>query len=103
MSTIGLQKKSVKVLKTSPSFSNQIKSFVNLLFEVSGDVERFKLTLRDFLISLKEFSAGEDDNAELYVADKEAEQEQKARAEKEAAMRVPGLLKPDQLDEDAEL
>jgi exportin-1 len=66
-------------------------------------VERFKLTLRDFLISLKEFSAGEDDNAELYVADKEAELEAKQQAEKEAAMRVPGLLKPSQLDDDAEL
>lgn len=83
--------------------SAQIKNFVNLLFEASGDVERFKLTLRDFLISLKEFSAGDDDNAELYVADKEAEQEAKAKAEKEAAMRVPGLLKPSQLDDDAEL
>lgn len=71
-----------------------------LLFEQSSDIERFKLTLRDFLISLKEFSA--DENNELFVADKEAEAAAKQAAEKEAAMRVPGMLKPDQLEDDGD-
>jgi exportin-1 len=69
--------------------------------ESSNDFERFKLILRDFLISIKEFSAT--DNADLYLADKEAENEAKQKEEKEAAMRVPGMLKPSQIDDDAEL
>lgn len=69
--------------------------------ESSSDFERFKLILRDFLISIKEFSAT--DNADLYIADKEAELEIKQKEEKEAAMRVPGMLKPSQIDDDAEL
>lgn len=81
--------------------SAQINSFVQLMAESSGDFERFKLILRDFLISIKEFSAT--DNADLYIADKEAEAEIKQKEEKEAAMRVPGMLKPSQIDDDAEL
>ncbi|KAJ9124761.1 Exportin-1 [Naganishia onofrii] len=79
----------------------QINSFVQLMAESSNDFERFKLILRDFLISIKEFSAT--DNADLYLADKEAENEAKQKEEKEAAMRVPGMLKPSQIDDDAEL
>jgi len=52
------------------------------------------------LISLKEFSG---DNAELYIEEKEAEAEQKAKDERSAAMRVPGILKPSQLDDDQDL
>ena len=40
------------------------------LGEQHSDIGRFKLCLRDFLISLKEFSG---DNAELYLEEKEAE------------------------------
>lgn len=86
---------------TDCSRSAQINSFVHLMAESSGDFERFKLILRDFLISIKEFSAT--DNADLYIADKEAELEAKQKEEKEAAMRVPGMLKPSQIDDDAEL
>ncbi|KAJ9099182.1 Exportin-1 [Naganishia friedmannii] len=79
----------------------QINSFVQLMAESSNDFERFKLILRDFLISIKEFSAT--DNADLYLADKEAEIEAQQKEEKEAAMRVPGMLKPSQIDDDTEL
>lgn len=65
--------------------------------EYNNDINRFKLSLRDFLIQLKEFSAG--DNAELYLEEKELESQQKAEAEREAAMRIPGMLKPSQLDD----
>jgi len=78
----------------------QINAFVNLMFENSSDPAKFKSTLRDFLISLKEFSG---DNADLFLDEKEAEAERKAVAEREAAIRVPGMLKPAQLDDDAEL
>lgn len=80
--------------------SAQINQFVNLMFEHSGDPNKFRSTLRDFLISLKEFSG---DNAELYIEEKEAEAEQKAKDERTAAMRVPGILKPSQLDDDQDL
>lgn len=75
--------------------------FVALMFAHSSDPVKFKGTLRDFLISLKEFST--DDNAELFIEEKEAEQELKVKEERQAAMRVPGMLKPAQLDDDADL
>ena len=52
------------------------------------------LALRDFLIQLKEFSG---DNSKLFL-EKEAEQLTKEQTEREQAMRIPGMLKPSQLD-----
>lgn len=78
----------------------QINAFVNLMFDNAADPAKFKLTLRDFLISLKEFSG---DSADLFIDEKEAEAEQKAATERENALRVPGMLKPSQLDDDADL
>ena len=66
------------------------------LGELHSDINRFKLALRDFLIQLKEFSG---DNAELYLEEKEAEMQRKAQEEREAAMRIPGMLKPSQLED----
>jgi len=71
--------------------------FVLNLAEYHSDVNRFKLALRDFLIQLKEFS--EDDNAELFVDEKEAEAARQAQQEREAALRIPGMLKPSQLED----
>lgn len=79
-----------------------MSAFVSLMFDHSTDPVKFKFTLRDFLISLKEFS-GDGDNSELFIDEKEAETEQRARDERQAAMRVPGMLKPAQLDDDADL
>lgn len=73
------------------------------MFVHSGDFEAFRTTLRDFLISIKEFSGAEGDNADLFIADKEAEMERKAKEERDQAMKVPGILKPSQLDDDTEL
>lgn len=78
----------------------QIASFVNLMFETAADHNKFKLTIRDFLISLKEFSG---DNAELYIDEREAEAERREREQREAASRVPGMLKPAQIEDDTEL
>jgi exportin-1 len=55
------------------------------------------LALRDFLIQLKEFSAG--DNTELFLEEKEFESQQKAEAELQTAMRIPGMLKPSQMED----
>jgi exportin-1 len=65
--------------------------------EYYGDLNRFKLCLRDFLIQLKEFSAG--DNAELFLEEREAEAKQKETAALEAAARIPGMLKPSQMED----
>lgn len=70
--------------------------FVQNLADYHNDINRFKLALRDFLVQLKEFSG---DNAELYLEEKEAEQQQKAAAERENAMRIPGMLKPSQIED----
>ena len=71
------------------------------LGEFHSDINRFKLALRDFLVQLKEFSG---DNAELYLEEKEAEATRKAQEEREAAMRIPGMLKPSLLeDKDEEI
>ena len=71
------------------------------LAEYHSDINKFKLSLRDFLVQLKEFAG---DNAELYLEEKEAEAQRKAQEEREAAMKIPGMLKPSQLqDQDEEL
>jgi exportin-1 len=77
-------------------YSQQVQVFVTALIENHNDINRFKLALRDFLIQLKEFSG---DNAELFLEEKELETQQKIEAERQAAMRIPGMLKPDQLED----
>jgi len=73
---------------------------VESLFALNDDLPRFKLSLRDFLIQLKEFSG---DNTELYAEDREKEQKDAKDAERERAMKVGGLLKPAEIDQDDEL
>ncbi len=73
---------------TALAYSAQINAFVALMFEASGDFERFKLILRDFLISLKEFSA-DGDTADLFIDEKEDEMERRNKEEREAAIKVP--------------
>jgi exportin-1 len=75
----------------------QIQQFVQGLFSLNQDLPKFKLNLRDFLISIKEF-AGEDD-VELFQEDREVELEERQKAELQKAMQVPGMLKPSQLQE----
>ncbi|THH33915.1 hypothetical protein EUX98_g342 [Antrodiella citrinella] len=76
--------------------NSQIQTFVLGLGEFHSDINRFKLALRDFLVQLKEFSG---DNAELFLEEKEAEATRKAQEERAAAMRIPGMLKPSQLED----
>ncbi|WVQ72072.1 hypothetical protein IAR50_001616 [Cryptococcus sp. DSM 104548] len=78
-----------------------LATFVNLMFENASDHNKFKLTIRDFLISLKEFSG--EDSGELYLDEREAEAEKREKEQREAASRIPGMLKPAQIDDDAEL
>jgi len=79
----------------------QVDSYVAQLCEYHSDANKFKVTLRDFLIQLREYS-GQDTEA-LFIDDKLDEQRRKADEEREAAMKVPGMLKPSQLDQDEDL
>lgn len=63
--------------------------------------DKFRLTLRDFLISLREFQG---DNAELYLVEKEQTERDAKQAELERRSKVSGLMKPSELEaEDDEL
>ena len=77
-----------------------IQQFVEGLFIYNSDIIKFKTNLRDFLIQLKEFSG---DNAELFAEDREQELKAAKDAERERAMKVGGLLKPADIDQDDEL
>ncbi|CAM9492198.1 unnamed protein product [Sphacelaria rigidula] len=62
------------------------------------DLTTFKLHLRDFLVTLKEFST--EDNADLFYEEnmaKKREDEEKARR---AQLAVPGLVNPHDRPED---
>jgi exportin-1 len=71
--------------------------FVDGLFTLNNDLARFKVHLRDFLIQLKEFSG---DNAELFAEEREKELQDAKLAERERALKVGGLLKPAEMDDE---
>lgn len=75
----------------------QIQTFIKSMFAYNADINRFKLTLRDFLISLREFSG---DNAELFAEEKEQEIKEAKEQERQKAMKVGGLMKPSDMDDD---
>ena len=74
-----------------------MRGFVDGLFTLHGDLTRFKLNLRDFLIQLKEFAG---DNSELFSEDRELELEARAQAERARAAKVGGLIKPSEMADD---
>ncbi|KAI5293858.1 Karyopherin transporter [Ascosphaera acerosa] len=79
----------------------QITTFVQGLFDLNDDFNKFRVHLRDFLISLKEFSS--DDNADLYAEEREQAQKEAQAAERDRAAKVGGLLKPAEIDADDDL
>jgi exportin-1 len=87
----------MKLIDCSP----QINIFIEGLISLNNQYDKFRLNLRDFLISLKEFAG---DNAELYAIEKEQEAQQKLAADHERRAKVGGLLKPSEIEvEDDEL
>ncbi|KAF1354895.1 CRM1 C terminal-domain-containing protein [Delphinella strobiligena] len=78
----------------------QIQKFITDLFTQADDINRFKLTLRDFLIQLKEFAG---DNADLFAEDREKAAQTAKDQERERASKVGGLLKPSEIIDDDEL
>lgn len=83
--------------KVLTSHSPQIQVFVEGLFSLNTQYDKFRLTLRDFLISLKEFAG---DNAELYLVEKEQQEREARAADIERRSKVSGLLKPSELEDD---
>lgn len=77
----------------------QVDNFIRGLFDLNRDPTTFKAHLRDFLISLKEFAENDQD---LYAEEIELEQDRKKRADKEAAAKIPGMLKPLEIEEDSD-
>lgn len=63
----------------------------------SQDINKFRVLIRDFLISLREFEV---DNADLYQEERE---QARLEEERNKAM-IPGMVKPsDMVQEDEEL
>jgi exportin-1 len=77
----------------------QLETFLKGLFELHHDLPTFKAHLRDFLVSLKEFSAEE---GELFLEEQELEAERKREADREAARMIPGMIKPIEIEEDSD-
>lgn len=85
----------------SAAFDNlqqeQLVNFLGVLTTVYTDLTKFKLTLRDFLVQLKEF--GGDPTDYLFADDKEAAMEAKMRELRAKDMQIGGLIKPSELDD----
>jgi len=78
--------------------NNQITNFVVGLFDPNKDLTSFKVHLRDFLVQLKEFTSG--NNEELYEEEKEAANAVAQAVEQKRVSSVPGLLPQSQLPDD---
>ena len=102
MLSLTFKRKSPSVLFLSSSVltakcSAQVASFVEGLFTLNTQYDKFRLNLRDFLISLKEFAG---DNAELFIVEKEQQERDARAADMERRQKVGGLLKPSDLDDE---
>lgn len=85
----------------SSAFENlqreQLVNFLNVLTGVYKDLEKFKGTLRDFLVQIKEF--GGDATDYLYAEDKELEKQEQNRIKREKDLKVAGLIKPADMED----
>lgn len=76
----------------------QLVNFLNVLTSVYKDLNKFKATLRDFLIQIKEF--GGDPTDYLFAEDKEIEKQEQNRLQREKDLQVGGLIKPSEMDDE---
>ncbi|CAH2352644.1 exportin-1 [[Candida] railenensis] len=76
----------------------QLVTFLNVLTTNYSDLDKFKATLRDFLVQIKEF--GGDPTDYLFAEDKEIEKKEHERKQREKDMRVGGLIKPAEMDDE---
>ena len=87
-----------KLLLAFPQLNtNQIIAFITGCFNPSYDFNLFKQHLRDFLINVKEYSSGSN-NDDLYDEEKKIHEEQVSEELRQYQMSVPGLQKPSELD-----
>ena len=94
-----LQQKVGSLLSTAfPNLqASQISTFLQKLFASTEDMVNFKLVLRDFLVSLKEFSG---DNAEMFAEDREVEAKRKVEEEMARKKGIAGMIKPSEIEDD---
>ncbi|KAK4992394.1 Karyopherin transporter [Elasticomyces elasticus] len=88
-----------KTLETAfPNLSSaQVSSFIQRLFDKVDDQNQFRITVRDFLIQLKEFAG---DNAELFSDEREKEIQDAKLQNLQRGKQIGGLLKPEELGDD---
>lgn len=87
------------LMEAFPNLSRQqVITFVRGLFDVSMDLNAFKQHLRDFLVTIKEFSTDGQDNSELFAEEKEAELELLRQEQMQYIASVPGLMRPQDVD-----
>lgn len=77
--------------------NDQLVNFLGVLTTVYNDLSKFKATLRDFLVQLKEY--GGDPTDYLFAEDKELEKQEKSRLQRERDLQVGGLIKPSEMDD----
>ncbi|GAA6019734.1 hypothetical protein JCM10207_009246 [Rhodosporidiobolus poonsookiae] len=70
----------------------QITAFVTALREQYNDFNKFRVTLRDFLISLREFQGEE--ATDILAEEREEEAKRKREEDQARAAAIPGMLKP---------
>ena len=83
-----------KVLLTAfPNLSpQQVLQFVHGLLDPTKDNNAFKSHMRDFLITVKEFSTTGDNNTDLFREEAEASMEQLKMQQRSYLVSVPGLI-----------
>lgn len=79
----------------------KVAAFLSNLVRDYADPAKFKTTLRDFLVEIKEYDGG--DTEYLFAEDKKNELETKQQVEMERAKKIGGLIKPSDLIEDDDM
>lgn len=75
----------------------QLINFLKVATSVYKDLNKFKSTLRDFLVQIKE--VGGDPTDYLFAEDKEIEKQQQEKAQRQKDLQVGGLIKPSDMDD----
>ena len=87
------------LITSFPNLSRaEVAKFVDGMFDINMDLPTFKTLLRDFLVTLKEFSG--EDNSQLFDEEKQRQQQEQQQAMMAQRSAVPGLVKPEIDDDD---
>ena len=77
--------------------SQKITTFIDRIMSITKEFDRFKNYLREFLLTLSEFAA---DNDELYLEEREQQQLQQKQEAVAKAKAIPGMLAQNLVDMD---